>query len=349
MTALVEVHDEADLARALACRPALIGINNRDLRTFEVSLDTTRRMAPAIPSEIAVVAESGIFTPQHARDLAALRRADGAPAVDAILVGEALVTALDHARPRQRTRNRRSKAGYRMIVKVCGITTLDDGLAALDAGAEMLGFNFYPPSPRYLTTAACTELVSALRGAGPQFSAVGVFVNENPAEIRRMMSICDLDLAQLSGDEPPGDLAAVGEGRAFKSIRARGAVAISEADRYAVQPGALRPALLLDAAAGTGQYGGTGLSADRQAAAHLAATHALLLAGGLRPDNVAEAVRQVRPWGVDVASGVESAPGRKDPDPDARLHRRGPQCRAGRRINDTGSTVSNSHTLESRL
>ncbi len=95
MTALVEVHDEADLERALACRPALIGINNRDLRTFEVSLQTTCRLAPAIPAEIAVVAESGIFTPQHARDLAALTRADGAPAVDAILVGEALVTAPD--------------------------------------------------------------------------------------------------------------------------------------------------------------------------------------------------------------------------------------------------------------
>ncbi len=78
-------------------------------------------------------------------------------------------------------------------------------------------------------------------------------------------------------------------------------------------PALLRPALLLDAAAGAGQYGGTGLSADWQTAAHLAATCALLLAGGLRPDNVAEAVRQVHPWGVDVASGVESAPGRKDP------------------------------------
>ncbi len=95
MTALVEVHDEGGLERALACKPTLIGINNRDLRTFEVSLQTTYRLASTIPAEIAVVAESGIFTPQHVRDLAALTRADGAPAVDAILVGEALVTAPD--------------------------------------------------------------------------------------------------------------------------------------------------------------------------------------------------------------------------------------------------------------
>ncbi len=200
-----------------------------------------------------------------------------------------------------------------MIVKICGIITLEDGLAALDAGAEMLGFNFYPPSPRYLTVATCTELVSALRAGVSQFSAVGVFVNGHPDEILRIMSTCDLDLAQLSGDEPPGDLVAVGAGRAFKSIRASGATAIEEAGRYAVQPGASHPALLLDAATGAGQYGGTGLSADWQTAAQLAAAYPLLLAGGLRPDNVAAAVRQVHPWGVDVASGVESSPGRKDP------------------------------------
>jgi phosphoribosylanthranilate isomerase len=200
-----------------------------------------------------------------------------------------------------------------VIVKICGITTVEDGLAALDTGAEVLGFNFYPPSPRYLTPSACAALVSALRGTGAQFSAVGVFVNSTPNDIVRIMSICDLDLAQLSGDEPPDDLAQIGAGRAFKSIRAYGTVALEQAARYAVQPGALRPALLLDAAAGAGQYGGTGISADWQTAAELTETYSLLLAGGLRPDNVAQAVRQARPWGVDVASGVESSPGRKDP------------------------------------
>jgi indole-3-glycerol phosphate synthase len=97
MAALVEVHDEEELERALACRPSLIGINNRDLRTFEVRLEVTSRIAPMIPPHIAVVAESGIFTPEHVRDLASLSRRDGGPAVDAILVGEALVTAPDTA------------------------------------------------------------------------------------------------------------------------------------------------------------------------------------------------------------------------------------------------------------
>jgi indole-3-glycerol phosphate synthase len=95
MTCLMEVHDEAELERALGCEPALIGINNRDLRTFEVSLEVTRRLAPQVPSHIAVVAESGIFTAQHVAALAGLHRPDHAAAVDAILVGEALVTAAD--------------------------------------------------------------------------------------------------------------------------------------------------------------------------------------------------------------------------------------------------------------
>jgi indole-3-glycerol phosphate synthase len=97
MAALVEVHDEDDLGRARRCRPRLIGINNRDLRTFAVNLAVTHRLAPQIPAPIAVVAESGIFTPHHVTALAGLERVDGSPAIQAILVGEALVTAPDTA------------------------------------------------------------------------------------------------------------------------------------------------------------------------------------------------------------------------------------------------------------
>jgi phosphoribosylanthranilate isomerase len=201
-----------------------------------------------------------------------------------------------------------------VIVKICGITVLEDGLAALDAGAEMLGFNFYHGSPRFVAPDACDALVSALRRGGAPFTAVGVFVNQPPAEVRRIMALCDLDLAQLSGDEPPEDLVEIGAGRAFKAIRASGPSALEAASRYVNPLRASPPAILVDAAAGAGQYGGTGLSADHRTARMLASEYALLLAGGLRPDNVADAVRQVRPWGVDVASGVESSPGRKDPE-----------------------------------
>jgi phosphoribosylanthranilate isomerase len=203
-----------------------------------------------------------------------------------------------------------------MIVKICGITTVDDGLAALDAGATWLGFNFHPPSPRYLTPEACAVLVAALRAervSSRRFTAVGVFVNRAPAEVAGILDRCDLDLAQLSGDEPPEDVHALA-GKAFKAIRPdTPAAAIAQATHYTMPAVEGRPALLVDAAAGANRYGGTGKTADWALAEMLAASYPLLLAGGLRPDNIAAAVRQVRPWGVDAASGVESSPGRKDP------------------------------------
>jgi phosphoribosylanthranilate isomerase len=195
-------------------------------------------------------------------------------------------------------------------IKICGITALDDALAALDAGAEMLGFNFYPPSPRYVERTACAELVAALRGRGYGATLVGVFVNTPPAEVAAILDGCGLDLAQLSGDEPPEHLARLGE-RAFKALRPRDAAhAVELAAAYARR--AAPPALLVDAAAGAGQFGGTGRTGDWAAARALAGQHPILLAGGLRPENVAAAVAAVQPWGVDVASGVESSPGRKD-------------------------------------
>ncbi|MCX7670029.1 MAG: phosphoribosylanthranilate isomerase [Anaerolineae bacterium] len=197
-----------------------------------------------------------------------------------------------------------------MIVKICGITTLDDALAALDAGADMLGFNFYPPSPRYIAPAACMALVQALRRRGTRAILVGVFVNTPPAEVAAILETCELDLAQLSGDEPTTDLIPLGE-RAFKAIRPRDADhAAALAATYARRM--TPPALLVDAAAGAGRFGGTGQVADWTAAAAIAAATPILLAGGLHPANVAAAIAAVRPWGVDVASGVEATPGRKD-------------------------------------
>jgi phosphoribosylanthranilate isomerase len=197
-----------------------------------------------------------------------------------------------------------------MKTKICGITHLDDALAALDAGADMLGFNFYPPSPRYIERTTCIRLVEAIRSRGLAATLVGVFVNTPPAEVNRILDECGLDLAQLSGDEPPADLARLGE-RGFKAIRPRD---VAEARILAV-PYAHRsapPGLLVDASVGAGQFGGTGRPGDWAAARVLAAQHPILLAGGLKPENVAAAVAAVQPWGVDVASGVESSPGRKD-------------------------------------
>jgi phosphoribosylanthranilate isomerase len=196
-----------------------------------------------------------------------------------------------------------------MKIKICGIKTLDDALAAIDAGADMLGFNFYPPSPRYIEPQRCAHLVAALHELSAGITTVGVFVNTPPADVRAILVTCGLDQAQLSGDEPPEALAAL-SGRAFKALRPRKASAARlAAARYAR---CTAPALLVDAATAADQFGGTGHAADWRIAAALAAKLPLLLAGGLRPDNVAAAIAAVRPWGVDVASGVESAPGVKE-------------------------------------
>jgi phosphoribosylanthranilate isomerase len=239
-------------------------------------------------------------------------------------------------------------------VKICGLTNLADAQAALAAGADMLGFIFFPKSPRYVTPERVREIIQAvkldrrhlhLRSLSQREAAhwtalpcapaqvqvrptadqerypaavvtVGVFVNESSPAVAQILDYCGLDLAQLHGEEAPemvtGDL----HGRSYKALRPCSlGEALDLASRYA-PPSALsgedrRPALLVDA------YhphlrGGTGETGDWSLAAALAGRYPLLLAGGLCPANVAEAVRTVRPWGVDVSSGVESAPGQKD-------------------------------------
>jgi phosphoribosylanthranilate isomerase len=196
-----------------------------------------------------------------------------------------------------------------MKVKICGLTTLEDALAALEAGADLLGFNFYPPSPRFIPPAKCAALVGELRKRGCTAALVGVFVNASAEQMQTTLELCQLDLAQLSGDESPETLAQLGP-RAFKALRPANPTALADSlNRYTPRP--TPPAWLVDAYR-AGEYGGTGQTADWRLASGLARQAPILLAGGLNPGNVAEAVRQVQPWGVDVASGVESTPGRKD-------------------------------------
>jgi phosphoribosylanthranilate isomerase len=196
-----------------------------------------------------------------------------------------------------------------MKIKICGLTTLEDALAAAEAGADLLGFNFYPPSPRFISIETCARLVSALKERGYAGPLVGVFVNAAPEQIAAVLDTCRLDLAQLHGDEPPEALARLGA-RAFKALRPSSPEDLQESlRRYAPYPAS--PAWLVDSYR-LGEYGGTGQTADWSMARRLAEQAPILLAGGLRPENVTEAIRQVQPWGVDVASGVESAPGRKD-------------------------------------
>lgn len=202
-------------------------------------------------------------------------------------------------------------------VKICGITTLEDALVAAEAGADYLGFILWPGSKRGIAPAAAQPIVAGLRQRASCPVLVGVFVNETGEAMARLLDELVLDLAQLSGEEPPALVADPGSplyGRSYKGIRPTSfAEAEAEAEWYVPPtPVVEQPSLLLDAYHPT-LRGGTGRRADWELAAKLAATvQNLMLAGGLKADNVAAAVQQVHPFAVDVASGVEAAPGKKD-------------------------------------
>jgi phosphoribosylanthranilate isomerase len=187
-------------------------------------------------------------------------------------------------------------------VKICGITNIEDALHAAGCGADALGFVFYDRSPRCLTPEAARGIIAELP---PFVTAVGLFVNETPERIRQIADFCGLDVFQLHGDEGPADCDFAPR-RVVKALRVKKAASLDGHAAYAVS------ALLLDAwVAGT--YGGTGERFNWELAAAVARQRPVILAGGLRAENVAAAVHTVRPYGVDVSSGVEAAPGKKDP------------------------------------
>lgn len=199
-------------------------------------------------------------------------------------------------------------------VKICGLTRLEDAQVALAAGADFLGFILYPQSPRYCPPATIAAILRDLDLAAQPIPlhTVGVFVNATVEEIRATLGETGLDYAQLHGDETP-DVTAALAGLAFRALRTKpGDPMLALAQPHLPWPAATAPQLLLDAYTPSA-YGGTGHRADwRLAHAVAQAVPRLLLAGGLTPENVAEAIGQVRPWGVDVSSGVEAEPGRKD-------------------------------------
>lgn len=190
-------------------------------------------------------------------------------------------------------------------VKVCGITSLEDALVAATAGADALGFNFWPPSPRYIEPRRAVEIVAHLP---PFVTAVGVFVNESPAVVQHLARAGGVSAVQLHGDELPEDVAALAPSglTVFKALRVGRNFRPQRLREY---PGAA--AFLLDAEV-KGRRGGTGKTFDWRVAKQAGRYGRILLAGGLTVENAAEAVRQAQPYGVDVCTGVEKKPGRKD-------------------------------------
>jgi phosphoribosylanthranilate isomerase len=192
----------------------------------------------------------------------------------------------------------------RTRVKICGITRSEDALTAVALGADAIGLVFYPPSPRTVTAARAAAIVAQLP---PFVTVVGLFVNADRDEIGRVLSQTRLDLLQFHGDE--SQVACAGHGRPYiKAVRMRDGV-----DLYAMRKAYGDAAGLLLDTYQKGIPGGTGGSFDwERIPAGLAAS--IVLAGGLSPDNVEQAIDQVRPYGVDVSGGVEWARGIKDPE-----------------------------------
>ncbi len=188
-------------------------------------------------------------------------------------------------------------------LKVCGITSYTDACAAIDCGADYLGYNFYPPSPRYLSPETARAIITRLP---PDIINVGVFVNEvTPASVIRIMQSSGVQFAQLHGDEDAEYCAQVGAERVIKALRTGADFKPQQALQF---PAA---AILLDAY-DKQLYGGTGKTTNWDIARDVAKLTKVFLAGGLSPDNITDAILAVQPFAVDVNSGVERAPGRKD-------------------------------------
>ncbi|HVR06735.1 MAG TPA: phosphoribosylanthranilate isomerase [Thermoanaerobaculia bacterium] len=205
----------------------------------------------------------------------------------------------------------------RVAVKICGVAEPADAVLGAELGAAYLGLNFWPGSPRFVELGRAREIAAAVRSAAPAVALVGVFVNPTPAAVEETAAAVGLDLLQFSGDEPAAALRPFAA-RAIKALRSHDpAAAAAYADCWGVlfdapaagdTPG--RPA------GSAAEYGGTGRRWDYAAVAGAIAGASLarvFLAGGIGPGNVRQVVATLRPFAVDVCSGVESAPGRKDP------------------------------------
>lgn len=189
-------------------------------------------------------------------------------------------------------------------VKICGITNLDDALVAVEAGAFALGFNFYPRSPRYIRPPDARRIVAQLPS---NLLTVGVFVNEaGPEVVARIADEANVSALQLHGDEPPEFARALKERLVIKALRVGEGFVPESVLEYETE------AILLDSFSGL-ERGGTGRTFDWEIARRVRElVPKLFLAGGLSPENVAEAIRVVRPFAVDACSRLESAPGRKE-------------------------------------
>jgi indole-3-glycerol phosphate synthase/phosphoribosylanthranilate isomerase len=288
LAVLVEAHDEEEVGRALAAGAEVVGLNARDLGTFRVDLDRVVALGSRLPSRVVRVAESGIHT---STDVDRLAEAG----FDAFLVGESLLRSGDPARALRALRGEGTTE-----VKVCGVTCEEDLAAAEELGADWIGLNLSLRSPRRVSVHRARELREASRFAKGIVAVVaGNAVSEAQeivAGVRPDALQWHDDLAVRSGLDVPVPI--------WQAVRV---------GRDSLEEAASWPAdvLLLDAAHAS-LAGGTGKTWEWNLLSHFPATRRVFVAGGLSPENVARAISECTPAGVDVASGVESASGIKD-------------------------------------
>lgn len=290
--ALVEVHNKEEMSRAAAIGAGIIGVNNRDLKTFKVSLDISYDLMEDAPAGAIMVTESGLKTRD---DIQSLKRCG----YDGFLIGETLMRSGD---PEEALKalNRITK------VKICGITNFEDADFAVRAGADALGFNFYSGSPRKIEIQNAAKIAGRLPAG---ILKVGVFVNEDIETVLRIASLVGLDAIQLHGDELPRYVDSLRKNTSAEIIKA---MRVSKDFRPEDAQAFHLDTILLDAYSAEG-YGGTGETFDWEIARQVRdLIPNMYLAGGLSVDNIEEAVRRVRPHGVDACSSLEREAGVKN-------------------------------------
>ncbi|KAI8818738.1 indole-3-glycerol phosphate synthase-domain-containing protein [Fimicolochytrium jonesii] len=340
MEPLVEVANEEETRRAVNVGATVIGVNNRDLHTFNMDMDRTSRLSTLVPDGIVLIALSGIVGKKDV-DVYVAAGAKG------VLVGEALMRTKDKGAfiagllGRDDTpvdQSRLEVETTRPLVKICGITNLEDAITATNAGADLLGLIFAPQSKRYVSPEDARVIVDGVfEHCGAEGSShirsyahksprmegkrnppliVGVFVNAPLDQMLRIIHTAHLDIVQFHGHEP-AHLASLLPCPVFKAVHVR--TEDTEADvagRLKRDEWVGMAGVLLDTAgaSSTPHHGGTGTPFDHSIATAITKHHGvpIILAGGLTVENVADAVKGVKPWCVDVASGVERSKGRKD-------------------------------------
>ena len=331
---LVEVHDAAELERALATDARLIGLNNRDLRTLDVDVDRAGRLREGVPDDRLVIAESGVRDPS----IIARWRALG---FDGALVGEALMRDPDPTVAvaafvlAGRTPADLANVARRAFVKICGVTNADGVLAAIRAGADAIGLNVVPGTPRALAVdeaAALARLIRSAAGPSERPRIVAVTADADASLMAALIRAIDPDVVQLNGSESVEAARLIGR-RTWKVLHLPPATSQATIESVGTTIAAATPAaagtttpasatsseivargraylaggverLLLDTAGGP-HPGGTGQRSAERLAASIARELPVTLAGGLHPGNVASAARSIPLVGVDVASGVE--------------------------------------------